>query len=285
MPNPTGFTGVPNRDATASIRGYVYQIYQSVLAWMTLDEVSILVLEGTEDFDVHTESEVVATQVKCESKNVTLRSKAVVDAINNFWTHRLSNSDFRVYLRYLTTATPGCEQGTPFGADMPGLVYWKSVSQNGSDCSSLRQFLLTLPLQSNLLSFIRTSTDDSLRGELLKNIQWDMGARDKEALEAIIENKLKVHGFKKGIGVQHSVRVLPHLLKKVADVLSVDGVKSLCFGDFLTSFEEATTEVIPRAMFEVLQNSGGIQQLISMQNYELTRHSVMPSSLGPMPFS
>lgn len=106
MPDPADFAGVPNRDATASIRGYVYQIYQSVLAWMLLDEDDVLVFEGAEDFDVHADSSVVTTQVKCKARNVTLRSGAVVDVIQNFWAHQQCNDGFRVSFRFLSTTVP-----------------------------------------------------------------------------------------------------------------------------------------------------------------------------------
>lgn len=64
MSPPTDFKTDPKRDATDSIRGYVYQAYQSVLAWIQLKENEILVLEGSEDFDIHRESSVTTTQVK-----------------------------------------------------------------------------------------------------------------------------------------------------------------------------------------------------------------------------
>lgn len=285
MPDPADFAGVPNRDATASIRGYVYQIYQSVLAWMLLDEDEVLVLEGAEDFDVHADSSVVTTQVKCEARNVTLRSGAVVDAIQNFWSHQQRNDGIRVSFRFLSTAEAGCEQGAPFGAGIPGLEYWKSASIDGAECMALRQFLLTLSLNRPLLDFIRSSSDEELRERLFTKIQWDLGAKDKVALEDVIKNKLKVHGYRQGIGTHHSTRVLPHLLKQVADLLSVDGPKHLRFGDFLSSFDEATTEVIPRAEFEALQNAGRIQRLIGMQDSgEMARLTAMPQALGsPLP--
>lgn len=72
------------RDATASIKGYVYQIYQSVLSWIQLEENEILVLEGAEDFDIHCGTTVTTTQVKDGSKNLTLRSKAIPESVNIF---------------------------------------------------------------------------------------------------------------------------------------------------------------------------------------------------------
>src|SRR5882724_1850389 len=59
-----GLVGDKRRQATNSIRGYVYQAYQSVLAWMRLGKDEVLFLEGAEDFDVHSADGVTATQVK-----------------------------------------------------------------------------------------------------------------------------------------------------------------------------------------------------------------------------
>lgn len=285
MPNTTKFSGIPNRDATASIRGYVYQIYQSVLAWMLLGENEVLVLEGAEDFDVQSGLSVVATQVKHQSGNVTLRSSAVVDAINNFWTHQRSNTDFQVALRFLSTAEAGCEQGAPFGSGRCGLEYWRSTAHGSADCESLRQFLLTLPLNEALLEFIRSASTDALRDRLLARIQWDLDSKDTAALQYVIENRLKVHGAKRGINSHYSNHALPHLLKSVADLLTKDGLKQLYYGDFLSAFDEATTEVIPRGALEAMQNSGSMRLAFRMQEAsEIARLATMPPSLGtPLP--
>lgn len=281
MPNTSAFTGIPNRDATPSIRGYVYQIYQSVLAWMLLSEDDVLILEGAEDFDVRANLVVVTTQVKHVANNVTLRTGAVVDAIQNFWIHQQKNKEFRVYLRFLTTAVAGCEQGTPFGTGKPGLEYWISVAQNKVDCEPLRQFLLAQSLDVSLLDFIRSASRDDLHDKLLARIQWDLGAKDIDGLKALIENKLKMHGFRRGVGTLHSTRALPHLLNKVADLLTVDGPKQLSFGDFLSSFEEATTEVIPRGTFEAMLSAGGLQR---QDAGDVARLIVMSPNLGlPLP--
>ncbi|MCB4358527.1 tetratricopeptide repeat protein [Quatrionicoccus australiensis] len=281
----TKFVGIPNRDATASIRGYVYQIYQSVLAWMLLGENEVLVLEGAEDFDVQSGLSIVTTQVKHQSGNVTLRSSAVVDAINNFWIHQRSNTDFQVTLRFLSTAEAGCEQGAPFGSDRCGLEYWRSTAHGATDGESLRQFFLTLPLDEALLEFIRSASAVALCDRLLARIQWDLGSKDTAALQYVIENKLKVHGAKRGINTHYSTHALPHLLKRVADLLTKDGLKQLYYGDFLSAFDEATSEVIPRGALDAMQNSGAMQLTFRMQEAgEIARLAAMPPSLGtPLP--
>lgn len=252
---------------------------------MRLAENEVLILEGAEDFDVHSQPSVVATQVKHQSGSITLRSPAVKDAIQNFWTHQRNNDEFRVVLRFLTTAVAGCEQGNPFGASIPGLEYWASAAQERAICEPLRQLLLTLSFDEPLLEFVRSATDKELREQLLTRIEWDLGAKDRDALQFLIENQLKVHGAKRGIATHYSVRVLPSLLKEVADLLTVNGQKHLYYGDFLSCFDEATTEVVPRGVLDALQNSGGLQQLVNQRDTgDMARLAAMPPSLGfPLP--
>jgi len=97
------------REATSSIRGYVYQAYQSILTWMRLKESEVLFLEGAEDFDLHEGNVVETTQVKDTAKSgaVTLRSPDVLKSINNLWRHRQLNPQRKIRLRFLTTAVPG----------------------------------------------------------------------------------------------------------------------------------------------------------------------------------
>src|SRR5262245_62322181 len=101
-----GLVGDKRRQATDSIRGYVYQAYQSVLAWMRLGGEEVLFLEGAEDFDVHSADEVTATKVKdtAGSGAVTLRSGDAVSAINNLWRHKQNTQGKTIRLRFLTNA-------------------------------------------------------------------------------------------------------------------------------------------------------------------------------------
>src|SRR3954468_21186 len=108
-----GLASDPQRDAGDSIRGYVYQAYRSIWAWMRLGPTELLFLEGAEDFDVVVKEEAIATQVKDRpGRSLTLRSKEALDAINNFWTHKEANRDRSVRFRYLTTSERGQEIGS-----------------------------------------------------------------------------------------------------------------------------------------------------------------------------
>lgn len=285
MSPPLCFKTDPKRDATDSIRGYVYQAYQSVLAWMQLKENEILVLEGSEDFDIHSGSSVTTTQVKDVSINLTLRSQAVVDSLNNYWSCHERNPDFDIVLHFLTTAEAGQEQGSPFGPGQKGLEYWQSAESDQIDIEPIRVFLLKLELNPSLKSFIQTATDDELREKLIRLIKWDLGNRPWKALQYIIEDKLKIHGLKLHINSHYSCQALPQLLKKVADLLSTKGTKELRYGDFLSCFDDATTLSIPRGKMEAMTSGSSIEQLADMfELAEMSRLANISTTIGsPMP--
>src|SRR5918996_2986416 len=144
-----GLVGDKRRQATDSIRGYVYQAYQSVLTWMRLGHDEVLFLEGAEDFDVQSADSVTATQVKdtAGSGTLTLRSGDAVAAINNLWRHQQNNADKKVCLRFLTTASPGREKGGEFGSIATGIEYWSAAKRDDAlSHGPLKSFLLSLEL-------------------------------------------------------------------------------------------------------------------------------------------
>lgn len=115
----------PAREATASMRGYWAQIWRSVLAWIELGETERLYLEGAEDIDRISGPAAETIQVKDVSRNITLRSDDVVEAIDNAWAHQKRNPRHTIKFRFLTTAGMGVEQGAPFGSEIGGLRLWR----------------------------------------------------------------------------------------------------------------------------------------------------------------
>jgi hypothetical protein len=182
-----GLVGDKRRQATDSIRGYVYQAYQSVLAWIRLGEEEVLFLEGAEDFDVHSADGVTATQVKdtAGSGTLTLRSGDAIAAINNFWRHQQNNPDKVVSLRFLTTALPGREKGSEFGGIPTGIEYWSAAKRdNVLSLEPLKSFLLSLELVPSLAAFLRRSDDQTIRKDLICRINWDTGSKPIDGLVA-----------------------------------------------------------------------------------------------------
>jgi hypothetical protein len=164
--NLKGLRGDQRRQAIPTLKGYTYQIWQSLYRWVTLKEDAVLFLEGAEDVDILGPAERAETvQIKetAGSGPVTLRSKDVVEAIVHYWEHRKNNPEVVVRFRFLTTAGRGMERSNPFG-EVTGIDHWDACKRAGTNLDSLRSFLSELEaLPDDLRDFIVNSSDEVLR--------------------------------------------------------------------------------------------------------------------------
>ena len=137
------------RQAVAALRGYAFQLYGSVLAWLELKEGEDLFLEVAEDYAVVAQDALKAVQAKetRASGAVTLNTAGVKEAINSFVDLSHRNPMRTVSLRYFTTSLIGLEKEAADRIDgMSGLEYWASVAR-GADVAPLRARLLKLELK------------------------------------------------------------------------------------------------------------------------------------------
>ena len=131
-----GRRGEQCRQAVPAIRGYLYQIWHSLHAWLELQGDERLYLEGAEDFDVTLPDAATTVQVKDMTANVTLRSSDVREAIENCWTARKNNPERNIRFRFLSTPGIGVEQGQPFGSGRGGFVAVEAVHPRLAGCRS-----------------------------------------------------------------------------------------------------------------------------------------------------
>lgn len=271
------------RDASSAIRGYVYQIYQSVLAWITITQDDELVLEGAEDFDVYESEEVVTTQVKDLQKALTLRSAAISETINNFWQHKKSNPYSLIRMRFLTTAPIGCEKGTYFGKGKKGIEIWNQINVGDEkEIESIRCFLRTLSLQDDLTEFIKTASCEQLHGELIARIRWDCGEKNSQGLQATIKQKLILHGEKRQVNAMDSANVLPFLVAYIANLFADRRSKHLNRSDFLLKFDEATSVNLSRPQFDSLiaSNARGGAHMVHQAGHAIRVSKPLPNVRG-----
>jgi hypothetical protein len=106
--------GDPARQAPDLHKGLIYQIWRSVEAWINLADDELLFLEGAEDYDVVSSTSGTAVQVKATVGNITLRSEAVISALNSFWLIKNNHQDKQIWLRFITTSSITTEQGQRF---------------------------------------------------------------------------------------------------------------------------------------------------------------------------
>src|SRR2546421_13086167 len=111
-----------DRDARATIRGYVFQAELTIARWLELEPGQILEVEHGEDIDLVAQAVTAKNeyeqyrlleQVKHREQAVTLKTSGAIAAIVNFYEHRLSNPDLLLFFRYTTNALVGCERRSP----------------------------------------------------------------------------------------------------------------------------------------------------------------------------
>ena len=165
--------GDPARQAVASIRGIVYQIWWSIDAWLQLSSPDeVIFLEGAEDLDRIASSGAIAGQVKHEAENLSLNNQRSHEALENFWTLSLRESTRRVDFHYITTASAALERDAQFGG-VAGLEAWR-IAQTNSEMAARVQTYLTpkLASTSTLKAFLTSATSEQVQERLIRRVHW-----------------------------------------------------------------------------------------------------------------
>lgn len=253
----------PKRQAIPPLRGFEYQIWQSVLRWITLHVGEALFLEGAEDIDVLRDGEVETVQVKetARSGSVTLNTASVVEAIGHFWDHQKTNPSYIVRFRFLTTSERGREQDAPFMGER-GLDFWDRCKRPHTNLEPLRLFLAKkTSLPPDLREFISNASDEDLRDKLIRRVEWDTGQGDHTQIEELIQKRAITHGAELyALPPSESVRVVPHLFSHVWAVVRQADNRRLEYADFARIFEEQSTIRITRRELQRRTNAPGMAQ-------------------------
>lgn len=283
----------PKRQAHASLRGYLYQIWHSVNAWVHLADDDLLYLEGAEDFDIISDDTATTTQVKDTQRNITLRSKEVIDAINHYWKLQDSHPKLTVKFRFLTRSKIGVEQGNPFGKSKAGLQVWSRCSGDEAAIEKISEFLQNQEkISDKVKKFLKQTSPQQIYEQLIKPITWETGSKPVSFVERSINEKLVLHGDQLGFLPAESKKVADRLLKEALMVATQKKNRELTKVRFLEIFEEDTTRRIPEhqwlqyqqmlaaktgfigsgftsAPSDVpIQSQGAIQNIISLPYYE-----------------
>ena len=185
----------PKRQAHAQLKGYLYQIWHSVDAWLNLADDEILYLECAEDFDIVSRGDATVTQVKHTQHNITLKSQDVCNAINNFWELQTNNPGRRVKYRFLTRSKMGMEQANPFGKDKPGLEIWQHCSGNEAAITNISEFLQNeSKISDEVKDFFTRADPNEIYKQLIEPITWETDSKPTDSVEQSISKKLVTHG-------------------------------------------------------------------------------------------
>src|SRR5712691_9667178 len=104
----TSFVTMRNRDASPTLRGYYFQIEQTVHRWLTLRPGQWLELERGEDIDRVSQAAVaqgeeqlrLLEQVKLRESRLTLMTPGALEALANCYEHRQANPAITLFFRY-----------------------------------------------------------------------------------------------------------------------------------------------------------------------------------------
>ena len=244
----------PQRQATDSLRGYRYQILQSVDAWLDLVDDDIIYLEGVEDFDIVSDGVATLVQVKDTQHNITLRSKDVIDAINHYWESLTKHPDLIVKFRFITRSKIGKEQGDPFGNNQSGLRIWSRCSGDEETITKISEFLQNQEkISDDVKKFLKQEDHQKIYQQLIKPITWETDSKDVRSVEQSISNKLFHHGNKLRLLPFDSSKVLDALLNEAFMVATHKGNRELTKERFFKIFQEETTQRVSTQHLRHLQ--------------------------------
>ena len=235
----------PKRQANDSLRGYLYQIWHSVDAWLDLADDEILYLEGAEDFDKISGDTATAVQVKDTQHKITLRSPEVNDAINRYWELRTNNPNLNVKYRFLTRSQIGVEQGSPFGEGKRGLRVWQRCSGDEADITKISEFLQAeAKISQEVADFLKKAEPQRIHEQLIEPIAWETESKPASFVEKSIEDKLALHGHGYGLFPSEANKVVDSLLKEVWSVATQKENRELTRVRFLEIFGAQATPTI-----------------------------------------
>jgi len=273
-----GLVSDPARQAHDTFRGYIYQILRSILVWLELGDEEQLFLEGAEDLDRVDHTVALTVQVKdtVGSGNITLRTPSVVEAINNFWSHRTRNPGVTIRFRYVTTSGIGVEQGAPFGTGRGGLDLWNALRTSGSGDERDDQIRLIADFllgEGNLSSPVKERFTDASPAELLEEIispiEWLAGQQDGDALVRQIKDRLVIHGTASSIPPADAELVFDALYTAAFDAAKQKDGAPLTRAQFLRIFASATGVHVPKqdllALLRAAMSRGGADITVQAQ--------------------
>jgi tetratricopeptide (TPR) repeat protein len=251
------------RQATDALGGYVYQLDQTVMTWLTLDEDEALHVEFAEDVAVSGDGRLGLTQVKRVQANITLRSAGVAKLIVAVWEFQKKNPSRRVTGALLTTSGIGKEKGKlSFPGRVPGLVYWRIAARDGADVEPIRSALLCLDLPKDLRSFIGDAPADALRSRIIRPLQWVDRRPSPDDLRRDVEEQLVHLGARMGVPAVPAKNTRDFLVVALLDsICQAPAKRSVTRADLLTIFQKKTFITLPPNLFQSLPLLGPATQL------------------------
>jgi hypothetical protein len=250
IPTVPNFQPLPNRDAWATIRGFVYQVDVTLLRWFELKGAEELALECGEDIDrigpaiADSKSlEYLVEQVKYRESAISLRSSEAVASIASFHAQKILNPHIDLRFRLLTNASPTEEKPPSPLTGASGIRLWCEIQRGTLSSADLSEaFLGILALLRSAVrpdgfnqkrweafqEFLAACTAEDLH-DLILRFEWGFEAGDLLEIQARVCDALVREG--RARAGHDAQRKHAHLFSHVIRILSERGPKRLSIAD------------------------------------------------------
>lgn len=286
LPGPDELKGDPARQAVASIRGIVYQIWWTIDAWLRLSSSDeVIFLEGAEDLDRIASSGAIAEQVKHEAQRLSLNNQRSHEALENYWTLSQRESTRRVDFHYITTASAALEQDAQFGG-ITGLEAWR-IAQTDPEMATRIQSYLAAKLAANsaLRAFLTSATAEQVKERLISRVHWFLDQPGLEQVKQSVDDRLvvRLNSAKAPLSYVGAVRDRLHSFACDVLVRQESAKRRLCLADLLREIDAATTEHIPVPAHQYQQFQSALQTGAFDPGSALLRIMRLPVPRAPSP--
>lgn len=233
-----------SRQAVASIRGVVYQLWWSIDAWLRLktpDEV--IYLEGSEDLDRASALEAVAQQVKSEVDGISLNNQRALKALENFWTLRCREAARTVEFHYISTAPSVVERDAAFGG-IAGMDAWSVARDSREMAARLQKYLAPkLSDDSVLRAFLEAADAADVQARFIRPMYWFLSQPGLEEVQRSAEDRIVHRLSDAGVSLSYTSKVCDRLYSFVSEVVvrPESASRRLTTADLLRQIDAATT--------------------------------------------
>ncbi|MGO4350124.1 FxSxx-COOH system tetratricopeptide repeat protein [Paenibacillus sp. MCAF9] len=227
-----------DRDAWATIRGFVYQVDITIMRWLDLEPNEMLELERGEDIDIVEGQVRSLEQIKVRQKKLTLRSKEANEAMASFHEHRNLNPNLKLNFRFITNAENG-KENSPWNMNEKAIVVWNNIrqkklsnEQQTNAIKNIRQFLLAMTRPKNFnndtwknwRSFLSGASDNDIYNYIC-SFEWGLHNPDPADIKEIIEQKLVEQ--RHILNFEEGNRLYESLFCYIFRLLTRKGIKSI----------------------------------------------------------
>ena len=244
-----------SRQAVASIRGVIYQLWWSIDAWLRLTTPNeVIYLEGAEDLDRASLLEAVAQQVKSEVDGISLNNQRALKALENFWTLRCREVARTVEFHYTSTAPSVVERDAAFSG-MAGIDAW-NVARGSSEMSARIQKYLApkFAVGSALRAFLETSDVADVQARFIRPMHWFLNQPGLDVVQRSAADRVVHKLSDAGLSLDYSSKVCDRLYSFVSEVVvrPESASRLLTTADLLRQIDASTTAhvAIPAVQYQ-----------------------------------